>query len=124
MVSVLAAIAGYCAADQGKFWEMHKQLFLVQAEAGQLTDEKTNVGRFSIDNLVKYAKDLGLDTDAFSTCASADTTVAALTQQLQDAQDLGFRGTPSFAVNGVAQSGQPATLDAWTKFLDEQLKKN
>jgi protein-disulfide isomerase len=121
--SVLAAIAGYCAAEQNKFWQLHKSLFMVQAEANQLTAEKTNVGRFSAENLLKYATEAGVDPTAFTTCSLAQTTIDALTQQLKDASTLGFRGTPSFALNGVAQSGQPASLDAWRKFLDDAVAK-
>ena len=121
--SVLAAIAGYCAAEENKFWQLHKALFIVQAEANQLTAEKTNVGRFSAENLVKYATAAGADPTAFTTCMGAQTTIDALTKQLQDASTLGLRGTPSFVLDGVAQSGQPATLDAWRKFLDDAVAK-
>lgn len=119
--SVLAAIGGHCAAEQNLFWQYHRKLFLVQAEAGQLTDEKVNAGRFSGENIVKYATEVGADSEAFSTCVVADTTVAELTQQLAAAQALGFRGTPSFAINGVAQAGQPATLAAWRTLLDKEI---
>lgn len=30
-----AAIAGSCAADQGRFWALHRRLFLAQLDAGQ-----------------------------------------------------------------------------------------
>ncbi len=119
--SVLAAFAAYCAAEQNLFWKLHTKLFLLQAEANQLTDEKVNAGRFAGEKLVSYADEIGVDGTAFSACLEAQTTVDALTQQVKDAQTLGFRGTPSFAINGVAQAGQPASLAAWRKLLDDSV---
>lgn len=121
--SVLAAFAGHCAAEQGLFWEYHKELFLVQAEAGQLTDEKLGVGRFSPENLAIYAQDVGIEEEPFLACLASEDTVAALTQQVADAQALGFRGTPSFAINGVAQSGQPSSLGGWRNLLDGAIEE-
>lgn len=119
--SVLAAFAGYCAAEQNLFWKLHGKLFLVQAEANQLTDEKLNVGRFSAEKLVSYAEEIGVESATFSACLEAQTTVDGLTKQVADAQTFGFRGTPSFAINGVAQPGQPSSLAAWRKLLDESI---
>ncbi len=48
--SVWAAQAAECAADQGKFWEYHDLLF--DKQNGE------NVGTFTKENLIKYAKEL------------------------------------------------------------------
>lgn len=117
--SVYAAAAGVCAAKENKFWEYKKLLFLTQAEAGQLTSEKVNVGRFSQDNLTKYATAVGLDATAFTTCFLDSTTVDALTADVIAGQAAGIRGTPGFILNGVAQAGQPADLAGWRKLLDD-----
>lgn len=117
--SVYAAAAGVCAAKENKFWEFKKLLFLAQAEAGQLTNEKVNIGRFNQDNLTKYATAVGLDATAFTTCFLDSTTVDALTADVVAAQAAGIRGTPGFILNGVAQAGQPADLAGWRKLLDD-----
>ena len=51
--SVWAAQASECAADQGKFWVYHDLLF--DKQTGE------NVGTFTKENLIAYAKELGLD---------------------------------------------------------------
>jgi protein-disulfide isomerase len=118
--SVKAALATSCAGDQGKFWDYKHKLFLVQAQAGQDTDERINVGRFSDSNLEKYAGELGLDTAAFSSCLNSDKHLQTLQDHERDAKALGIRGTPSFAINGapLGQSGAPGSIEDWRKILD------
>lgn len=117
-----AAIAGSCAADQERFWALHKRLFLVQLDAGQLTSEKLNVGRFSAENLQRYAAEEGLDGAAFAACLGSQAAVDKVTGQLREATALGLRGTPSFLINGRPVTGPPTTAAEWRSFLDEQLK--
>jgi protein-disulfide isomerase len=52
-----AALAAECAAEQGKFWEYHDQLFKNQ---GGLA--------FTETKLKQYARDIGLNDGAFGTC--------------------------------------------------------
>lgn len=112
--SVRAAVASMCAADQNKFWEFHHKLFLVQAEAGQATNERTNVGRFSDENLKKYAAELGLDTQQFNQCLDSSEHLDEVTEQQRLANSFGIRGTPGFLVNGQPLgAGTPADMDAW-----------
>src|SRR5262249_54577705 len=49
----LAAIAGLAAHKQGKFWEMHAKMF-------------GNQQALQRDNLIGYAKELGLNVDKFT----------------------------------------------------------
>ncbi|MGH7803649.1 MAG: DsbA family protein, partial [Candidatus Binatia bacterium] len=87
-----ASIAGRCAAEQGKFWEFHKQLFHNQRE---LTDE----------NFKKWAGDLKLDVAKFESCRTSGSHEAAIAKTLEAGQDVGVSGTPAFFVNGVMISG-------------------
>ncbi len=121
--SVYAAAGAACAAKQETFWEYKKLLFLVQAEAGQLTAEKVNVGRFSQQELTKYAKETGMDEAAFSTCFLDPATVELLTADVVAGQAAGIRGTPGFILDGVAQAGQPNSLDGWRKLLDDAIAR-
>jgi len=121
--SVRAAVAGQCAADQNRFWDYHSKLFLVQAEANQVTSEKTNVGRFSDDKLKNYAKDLGLDSAKFDQCLSSDTALKAVNDQVGAGKALGVRGTPSFVINGQPLgTGAPGSIEEWRKVLDDAYK--
>ncbi|OAI40438.1 hypothetical protein AYO38_01065 [bacterium SCGC AG-212-C10] len=119
--SAKAAAAAYCTSLQGRFWEMHKSLYLAQAKEGQLTSEKTNVGRFADDKLRQFAIAAGAEGTAYDSCYAASTTIDALTAQIKDAQTLGFRGTPAFAIDGVALNGSPTTPDGWRKLLDDAI---
>lgn len=117
-----AAIAASCAADQGRFWALHKRLFLVQLDAGQLTAEKLNIGRFSAQNLQRYAAEEGLDAAAFDACLASQAAVDKVTGELREAAALGLRGTPSFLINGQPVTAPPATPAEWRSFLDDQLE--
>lgn len=118
--SVRAAIAGMCAADQNKFWPYHNKLFLVQAEAGQLDNEKLNVGRLSDENLKKYAAEVGLDTQQFDRCLDSSQHLDEVTEQQRTANSFGIRGTPGFLVNGQPLgAGAPANMDAWRSLFQQ-----
>ena len=91
--SVDAAQASYCANDQGKFWEY--RAYLYTNHTGE------NVGDFTQDNLLAFAKSIDLDMDTFTTCL----TTSAHAQELADndvyASNAGMSYTPSFLVNGT-----------------------
>lgn len=117
-----AAVAATCAADQGLFWALHKRLFLVELEAGQLTAEKLNVGRFSAANLQRYASEEGVEPGAFGACLTSQAAADKVTAQLREAAALGLRGTPSFLINGEPVTRPPTTSGEWRSFLEEQIK--
>ena len=118
--SAQAALGAQCAADKGQFWPYHNRLFLEQAKAGQLAKEQLNVGRFSIDNLVKFATDLGLDGTAFAACIGSADTTAKVTADFRAAQDLGLRSTPSLVLNGKPVA-IPASAGEFRKLLDDAI---
>lgn len=117
-----AALGAQCAADQNKFWPYQKKLFLVEYDAGQLKNEKTQAGRFSAENLVKYAGDVGLDAAAFTTCLGAPDTGTKVAAHLRNARDLGLRGTPSFLIGDQPVANPPGDAAGWKSFLDDALK--
>jgi protein-disulfide isomerase len=96
-----AALATICAADQNVFWPMHNRLFLEQAKAGQLTQERLNVGRFSLANLRAYAEDAGADVAAWGECFEAPSTRQRMQADAQEARALGLPGTPGVVLNGT-----------------------
>lgn len=118
--SLRGALAMQCAADQNKFWEYHNKVFLVEAEAGQATTEKVDVGRFSDDKLKQYASDLGLDRTKFDECFNTDKYLQDIQNSRRTASSLGLNGTPSFVINGTPLGqGAPDSLDGWRKLLDD-----
>ena len=86
-----AAEAARCAGDQGKFWEYHDVLFSSQ--------------ELRPDELKQHARTLNLDTKSFDACLDNGTEAPAVKKELQEAQDLGLTGTPSFFVNNHFFSG-------------------
>lgn len=120
--SVRAAGASQCAADQNLFWQYHNLLFLTQAKAGQLDNEKLQVDRFSDDNLKGYASQVGADRAKFDACVDSDTHITLVQDQQRRARSLGITGTPGFLINGQPfGAGAPATLEGWRKLLDDAL---
>lgn len=90
--SARAAEAAYCAADQGKFWEMHDALF-ANYDYGAANGYSNKV-------LTAVADLAGLDIDEFETCMDANTYQKQVQQDIQQAQDQGVNATPTFFVNG------------------------
>ena len=88
--ALLAAEAAECAAQQGKFWQMHDLLF-------------ANQEHLSVKHLHGYAERLGLDLALFT--SELDDHVYL--QRVREHQDGGrrshVRGTPGFFVNGTIQ---------------------
>ncbi|MCX6045330.1 MAG: thioredoxin domain-containing protein [Chloroflexi bacterium] len=86
-----AAIAAECAANQGKFWEMHELLFK-DAAPWSISDPNPI---FS-----ELAKQLGLNTDQFTSCLG-ETGEGSAQQRVQSDMEDGkafVQGTPTFVV--------------------------
>jgi protein-disulfide isomerase len=99
--SVWAAQAAECAADQSKFWEYHDLLF--DKQNGE------NVGTFTKENLIAYAKELGLDSAKFDPCLQSDETYQRVVDDTNEGRQVGVTGTPTFFINGQPLVGaQPA----------------
>jgi len=88
--SVNAAHASHCAQEQGKFWQYHDALY--DNWSGE------NTGWASTSNLLKFAKQVGLDTAAFDQCMSQSKYISTVQGSLSNAKDLGLTGTPNFFI--------------------------
>lgn len=76
--------AASCAADQGKFWELHAKLF----EAPAKTHEQ----------LTALAQSTGLDVSAFRSCLESGKHAQAVKESVSRVQQLGVSGTPMFLI--------------------------
>ena len=96
-----AALAAYCAADQGKFWEMHDALF---ANNRDVEDQ----GSFSNKRLTAIAESVKLDMAAWQSCYDKGTYEDQVQQDFDDATAAGISGTPFFVmtykVNGEVKT--------------------
>ncbi|MDP9347739.1 MAG: DsbA family protein [Gemmatimonadota bacterium] len=88
----LAARAGRCANEQGRFWEYHDVIFAKQPTWSR---ERDPAGLF-----VDYAQQVGLDRGKFEACLYSDRYAREVTESMQFGQAQGVEGTPSLFVNG------------------------
>lgn len=82
-----AAEATECAADQGKFWEMHDIIYKNQSD-------------LSSSNLRAWAQELKLDTDLFGRCLKSKLKKPVVQADYSAGEKLGVNSTPSFFVDG------------------------
>ena len=117
--SLIAAHATHCANEEGKFWEYHDILY------ANWTGE--NNGWASLDNLHKFAKQIGLGEKAFSDCMSSGRYNSVVEQSNLDAKTLGLTGTPDFFIIGTDNTvekivgAQP--YGVFEKIFESKLKK-
>jgi protein-disulfide isomerase len=102
----LAAQAAEAAGAQGKFWEMHDALF-----------EHQNA--LELEDLVSYAKSLGLDTVKFARELEAGTYAKRVRDDFRNGVRSGVNGTPTFFVNGSRYDGSWANEEAFIRALRE-----
>jgi len=94
-----AARAAIAAQAQGKFWEMHHQLF-------------ANAPRLEESDLDVYARSIGMDLERFHADMKSLATKARLDADRKLADDLGVKGTPTIFINGRLYDGK-AGLEDW-----------
>ncbi len=78
-----AAMATHCAGEQGKFWEMHAQLFANQRR---------------LEPWIKHAQVIGIDEVGFELCMRSEKYAAAVRKDMAEARKAGATGTPSFVL--------------------------
>jgi protein-disulfide isomerase len=112
--SVWAAEASECAAEQNAFWEYHDMLFLNR--------QGINVGTFVISNLKLFAKELGLDTEAFDACLDSEKYIDKVAADYEEAQRRELTGTPSFFV-GQTQIVGAKSYSAFQTAIEDELAR-
>jgi protein-disulfide isomerase len=99
----VAAQAAEAAGSQGKFWQMHDQLY-------------RNQNRLETPDLTHYALRLGLDVYRFEHDLGAGTYLKRVESDFKSGQASGVKGTPTLFINGVRYQGEP-TLEAMSEAL-------
>jgi protein-disulfide isomerase len=85
-----AAEAAHCAGDQGKYWTMYERLFAHQP---------------TLADLPAHAAAVGLDTARFQQCVESGKHADRVRRGLTDGQAAGVRGTPTFFLGILDDSG-------------------
>ena len=113
--SVVAANAAECANEQGKFWDFHNYLYKNQPS-------ESDTSLYVTDKLTTIAGQLGMNTDQFSSCLSANKYDKNASADLADGQKAGVTGTPTVFINGISVVGaQP--YSAFKTIIDQELAK-
>jgi len=101
-----SALAALAAAEQGKFWEFHDELFAISPKLDPAA-------------ITKIAQKLGLDMDKFVKDMASPAMRQKLAKDLHDAQEAGVTGTPTIFVNGIKLKAR--SLPAIQQLIDEEL---
>jgi protein-disulfide isomerase len=104
-----AAMAAMAAHEQGKFWEYHDKLF-------------ANQGKFQPDQLLQYAKEVGLDVSRFKNDLDLARSKTAINADVTEANTLGATGTPAFFINGKYLSGARPFND-FAQIINSELQR-
>lgn len=101
--AMLAARAGRCADDQGRFWEFHDRLFAGQAE--WVSDEDPTA------DFLGYADSVQIDRATFQNCLRSDRHDESIRSGQALGRSVGVRATPSIVANGRLLDGVPRARD-------------
>lgn len=105
-----AAKASECAADQGKFWEMHDKIFSNQSALG------------TANIFVTWAKELGLNEAAFTQCINGASKDSLIQEMINMGMADGVQGTPAVFINDKFVSGA-YPYAYFAQIIDEELAK-
>ena len=112
----VSAIAAECAADQGRFWEMHDKIFSEQSVQG------TGTIQYEEEDIIKWAGEIGLNSSRFTSCLESEEQKAEVLADARDGAAAGVSGTPTFFINGQKLEGaQP--FDSFQKIIEAELLK-
>lgn len=102
----LAAEAALAAGAQGKFWEMHDVLFRNQRSLAR-------------EDLEGHAEELGLDMGRFLDALESRRYGAVVDRHMEEAADVGVRGTPNLFFNGRLVRGAKPFAELKPLILEE-----
>lgn len=111
-----SAIAARCAGQQGKYEQMHDQLFTSQTEWSPLSGDAAPA------KFKEYAGKIGLNAGKFESCLTDESVGKAVDADLALAGSVGATGTPTFFINKERVVGA-MPLASFTAKIDGYLKK-
>ena len=111
-----ASLAASCADEQGKFWEMHDQIFATQ---DKWNGEATSSPRKQLSAL---AEGLKLNMAKYGACMEAETHRGQIQANQQEGERRGINQTPSFVIGGQLYPGALG-FDQFNKIVETELAK-
>jgi len=103
-----ASKAVVAASKQGKYWEMHDEVFKISRT-------------LELDNIKAVATKLGLDMTRFEADMNSPETEKFIQDDVAVARSCDVTGTPSFFINGKRVANR--SLDGMKAMVDDELKK-
>ena len=117
--STQAGMGGYCAIDQGKFWEYHDATYEVVADKVyvQGLDPKRGDTILTATDVKAIAQSAGLESKSFDTCLDSNQHESDIVQSTNTANANGVNGTPYLMINGQVYQGDMslASIEALIK---------
>jgi protein-disulfide isomerase len=110
-----AHLAASCANEQGKFWEMHDQIY---ANQDKWNGEATNRPRGPLSDL---AKAVGLDMSKYDACMDSEKFRANIQANLLEGERRQVNQTPTFIIGDKMYPGA-LPFDAFKKIVDSAVK--
>ena len=114
-----ASVAAECANEQGKFKEMHDELFENQKEWSGV-ETANAVSLFS-----QYALEMGLEQEVFDSCLTSGKYIEEIRNDLNDGRTYGVSGTPGFFIGndqiGYVELKGAQPFESFKKVIDAQL---
>jgi protein-disulfide isomerase len=98
-----------CAAEQGKFWEMHDQLFFNQAKWVQARNSKKSVREF--------ASATGVDLGKYDDCVDSQRYVGRIAASAKEGSARGVNSTPTLIIGSMMMPGG-LTYDSLKRVID------
>ncbi len=89
--AMIASVAGRCAQDQGKFWDMHH--LLLQTD------------RVSLERVKELSKQIELNQTEFASCMSSSRHVNAIQTDIRIARDHNMTSAPTLFIGDEVISG-------------------
>ncbi len=115
----LATKALYCAKEKGKFWEVHD--LLMSAAGFDLVNNKVKNDVSKAGDMADFLKS-AVKTDDMKKCLESGKYDDRIAGDMAIAQQIGFKGTPSFFVNTTNFAGAYSYKDMMPA-VEEALKK-
>jgi protein-disulfide isomerase len=105
-----AAEASLCAHDQGKFWQLHDQLFEGQQ-------------RLAPPQLKELAQKVGLASQTFDSCLDSGKYSARVRSELDQGEKAAVSGTPAIFLNGAFLEGGALPYEALADAVRRELAR-
>lgn len=105
-----AAEASLCAKEQGKFWELHDEMFKDQT-------------KLAVKDLKASAAALGMNSGKFNQCLDSGRYAEQVQNDMAEGTRIGVNGTPAVFINGVELKGGAVPFDAVVAAIDQELAR-